>query len=249
MDGAWMHGWSGEEMHDVFDGQFLNGFKGRDGHRFGQQTKEGRYVFSLSVNFFNPFTNKQAGKQISSGVISVVCLNLPVSMRYKPENMFLAGVIPGPKEPPLTLKSYLSPLMDEFLVLWDPGVQFSCTCKFLEGRLILCALILVVCDLLATRKTIGYATCSHEHFFNVCHCTRTGQGYGHTCCSAWGRRTNEEWRRAATEYQACRSEDMQTAKVNETGVRWSDLLQLPYFDIFCCVVIDPMHNLFLGLIK
>jgi len=177
MDGAWnLKGGQGSdgllgEMNDIFDGQFLSDFKGRDGRQFGRQTKEGRYVFSLSIDFFNPFTNKQAGKSVSFGIISVVCLNLPVSMRYKPENMFLAGVIPGLKEPPLTLKHYLSPLVDEFLTFWDPGVQFSQTCKFPEGRLVLCALILIVCDLLATRKTIGYAACSHEHFCNVCHCT------------------------------------------------------------------------------
>lgn len=255
MDGAWnLKGGQGSErllgeMNDIFDGQFLHNFKGRDGRQFGRQTEEGRYVFSLSIDFFNPFTNKQAGKSVSFGVISVVCLNIPASMRYKPENMFLAGVIPGPKEPRLTLKHYLSPLVDEFLTFWDPGVQFSHTCKFPEGRLILCALILVICDLLAARKTIGYVACSHEHFCNLCHCTRTGQGYGHTDCSAWARRTNEEWRNAAAEYQACRSEDEMTAKVDKTGVRWSELLRLPYFDISRCVVVDPMHNLFLGLIK
>lgn len=237
------------EMNDVFDGQFLRDFKDRDGHLFGRQTEEGRYVFSLSIDFFNPFTNKQAGKKVSFGVISVVCLNLPLSMRYKPENMFLAGVIPGPKEPPLTLKQYLSPLVDEFLVFWDPGIRFSHTCKFPEGRLIRCALILVICDLLATRKTIGYAACSHERFCNFCNCTRTGQGYGDTNCGAWGRKTNEEWRKAAAEYQACGNEEDKAAQFNKTGVRWSELLRLPYFDVSRCVVVDPMHNLFLGLIK
>jgi len=253
MDAVWESGPCGKgvpaEMNDIFDGQFLHDFKGCDGHCFGRQTKEGRYVFSLSIDFFNPFTNKQAGKKVSFGVISVVCLNLPVSMRYKVENMFLAGVIPGPKEPPPTLKHYLSPLVDELLVFWDPGVRFSYTCKFPEGRLILCALVLVVCDLLATRKTVGYAACSHERFCNYCNCTRTGQGYGHTDCGAWHRRSNEEWRRAADEYQACRNEEDKVAQFNKTGVRWSELLRLPYFDVSRCVVVDPMHNLFLSLIK
>ena len=249
MDAVWDVEEVPAQMHDIFDGQFLHDFKDRGGHRFGRQTEEGRYVFSLSIDFFNPFTNKQAGKKVSFGVISVVCLNLPVSMRYKPENMFLAGVIPGPKEPPLTLKQYLSPLVDEFLVFWDPGVRMSRTCKFPEGRLILCALILVICDLLATRKTIGYAACAHERFCNICKCTRTGEGYGHTACGAWARRSNEEWRKAAMDYQACEDEGARTAQFNKTGVRWSDLLRLPYFDISRCVVVDPMHNLFLGLIK
>jgi hypothetical protein len=240
---------SSTDMRDVFDGKFLRDFEHRDGRQFGLQTKEGRYVFSLSADFFNPFTNKQAGKSVSFGAISVVCLNLPVSMRYKPENMFLAGVIPGPKEPHLTLHQYLSPIVDEFLEFWDPGVQLSHTCNFPEGRLILCALILVVCDLLATWKTIGYAACTHDRFCNMCDCTRSGQGYGHTDCETWSWRTNEEWCTAATEYQACKSEDEKVTKFNKTGVRWSELLRLPYFDVTRCVVIDPMHNLFLGLIK
>ena len=253
MDAAWKDKRDGNEsstaMHDVFDGEFLRDFKDRNGHQFGRQTAEGRYVFSLSVDFFNPFSNKQAGKSVSFGVISIVCLNLPPSMRYKTENMFLAGVIPGPKEPHLTLKRYLSPIVDEFLEFWDPGVQLSRTCNFPKGRLIICALILVICDLLATRKTIGYAACLHERFCNMCHCTRSGQGYGHTDWSAWSRRTNEEWREAAAEYKTCRNKDEEDTKFDNTGVRWSELLRLPYFDIARCVVVDPMHNLFLGLIK
>ena len=44
--------------------------------------------------------------------------------------MFLAGVIPGPKEPPLTLKQYLSLLVDEcignylFAAFSDPFMGF-----------------------------------------------------------------------------------------------------------------------------
>ncbi len=34
-----------------------------------------------------------------------------------------------------------------------------------------------------------------------------------------------------------------------TGKRWSELERLPYFNITRFVVVDPMHNLFLGLLK
>jgi hypothetical protein len=34
-----------------------------------------------------------------------------------------------------------------------------------------------------------------------------------------------------------------------SGVKWSELLRLPYFDPTRFVVIDAMHNLFLGLIN
>jgi hypothetical protein len=35
----------------------------------------------------------------------------------------------------------------------------------------------------------------------------------------------------------------------ETGVQWSELLCLPYWDPTRCVVVDGMHNLFLGLVQ
>jgi hypothetical protein len=34
-----------------------------------------------------------------------------------------------------------------------------------------------------------------------------------------------------------------------TGVRWSELLRLPYWDPTRTVVVDGMHNLFLGLVQ
>ena len=118
MDGAWTRRNSEPEMKDIVDGDFLRDFLGPDGKtRFREGKDEGRYAFTLCVDFFNPNSNKQAGKKVSVGIISLVCLNLPPNERYKSENMLLAGIIPGPKEPPLTtLNHYLSPIVDDFLI-------------------------------------------------------------------------------------------------------------------------------------
>ena len=63
-------------MHDVFDGQYLRNFEGPDHKPFRSSSgPEGRYCFSLGFDFFNPFSNKQSGKKVSFGIISVVCLN------------------------------------------------------------------------------------------------------------------------------------------------------------------------------
>ncbi|KDR82484.1 hypothetical protein GALMADRAFT_30935, partial [Galerina marginata CBS 339.88] len=106
-----------DKMDDVIDGEYLRNFKGPDGKIFGTATTdEERYAFTLCVDFFNPYTNKQAGKKASIGIISLACLNLPPEERYKPENIFLAGIIPGPKEPPLNaLNHYLSLLVNDLL--------------------------------------------------------------------------------------------------------------------------------------
>ena len=249
MDAPWIRN-SGGEMTDVFDGVFLRNFTGPDGLPFCSNHQAGRYSFSLCVDFFNPFTNKQAGKKCSIGIISLVCVSLPASLRYRPENMFLAGVVPGPNEPPLVaLNHYLTPLVDEFSVFWEPGVRFSQTFNFPEGRLVLCALVLVICDLLAARKTAGFAACNHEHFCSVCKCTRSRDGFASTDYHNWNRRTNAECRNDADKYRHSGTPDARMRTFDQTGVRWSELLRLPYFDIARCVVVDAMHNLFLGLIK
>jgi hypothetical protein len=251
MDDVWTRPNSGPEMNDIFDGDFLRDFIGPDGKtRYGEGKNEGRYAFTLCVDFFNPNSNKQAGKKVSVGIISLACLNLPANERYKPENMFLAGIIPGPKEPPLnTLNHYLTPLVDDFLDFWVPGVRFSRTSNYPTGRVVRCALIAVVCDLPAARKMVGFASFHHQHFCSVCHCTRLKEGYGDTNYESWDWRTNAECREFSNTFANAPNASAQTAAFDAGGIRFSELSRLPYFDLARCVVVDAMHNLFLGLIK
>ena len=254
MDSAWNTSASDDPaadcMHDIFDGEMLRNFNGPDGKHFSVSSEEGRYVFSLCVDFFNPLSNKQAGKKVSVGLISLVCLNLPPELRYKPENMFLAGVIPGPHEPPLNaLNHYLTPLIDDFLDFWNHGVCFTCTEGYHQGCLVRCALVCIVCDLPAARKTAGFAASSHNRFCVICCCTRKEHGYGNIDCDMWRHRTNAECHAYAESFRAAESEEEREAVFNASGLRWSELLRLPYFDPTRFVVVDAMHNLFLGLIQ
>ena len=250
MDGAWATCNSVEdEMRDIFDGDMLRNFKGPDGLHFSLGDG-GRYVFSLSLNFFNPLGNKQAGKKASVGLISLVCLNLPPELRYKVEYMFLAGIIPGRHEPPLDRGNhYIRPIVDAFVELWSPGVWFSRTDGHPHGRLVLCAIVCIVCDLLAAKKAAGFGSLAHTHFCHICHCTRNVHGYGHLDQHLWRRRTNEETRASAQAYKDSTTGVESEVIFAQTGVRWSELLRLPYFDPTRFVVIDAMHNLFLGLIN
>ena len=254
MDKAWVRcnrGDSGsDEMEDILDGEILQNFCGPDGKHFSIRGTEGRYVFSLGMDFFNPLGNKQAGKKKSVGMISLVCLNLPIELRYLPENMFLLGVIPGPREPPLACSNhYLTPMVDALEDFWSPGVQYSRTNDYYYGRVVRAAVVCVVCDLLAARKAAGFASVCHTQMCAMCHCTRKSHGLGNTDTDKWERRTKEECQDASKRYLQAVDEDDRKAIFAETGIRWTELLRLPYFDPSRFVVVDAMHNLFLGLTR
>jgi hypothetical protein len=251
MDKAWKnHVKDGQqEMRDIFNGDLLRNFIGGDKKAFGASTA-GKYVFSLNVDFFNPNGNKAAGKSFSCGIMSVMCLNLPPDLRYQPENMYLAGIIPGPAEPPTAcINNYIRPLVDNLLDFWYPGVQFSRTHRFRQGRTIICALVAIVCDLPASRKVAGFASHSREFFCSLCYCTRKKDGYGTTKYELWGRRNNTDCRNYAERWLNAPNAIAAKAVFNKGGLRWSELLRLPYFDLSQFVVVDAMHNLFLGLIN
>ena len=131
MDAAWSkttESKQSEIMQDIFNGEMLWNFKRPDSKHFGHEEDEGCYVFLLGVDLFNPLSNKQSGKKVSVGIISLVCLNLPPNICYRSKHMCLVGIIPGPHELPLTtLNYYLTPLVDNFLDFWDPGMKFSWT--------------------------------------------------------------------------------------------------------------------------
>jgi hypothetical protein len=89
----------------------------------------------------------------------------------------------------------------------------------------------------------------HNHFCAICHCTRSEHGYGNTNYHSWKQRTNDECRTFANRYKDAEDEKEKQSVFDEAGLRWSELLRLPYFDPARYVVVDAMHNLFLGLLK
>ena len=75
------------------------------------------YLLCLNVDWFQPFKHTQ----YSIGAIYVTIQNLPRRERYKPENVLLIGIIPGPKEPALSIDSFLQPLINELNEYYPEG--------------------------------------------------------------------------------------------------------------------------------
>ena len=92
--------------------------------------------------------------EYSTGVIYLTILNLPRNERYKPENIIVVGIIPGPKEPKQTINSYLMPLVYELKEAWELGINVKS-----HDNSVVCiklALSCITCDIPATRKVCGF---------------------------------------------------------------------------------------------
>ena len=197
----------------------------------------------LNVDWFQPFEHHT----YSVGVIYLVLLNLPRAMRYKRENIILVGIIPRPTEPHLTMNSYLSRLVSDLLQLWT-GVLLPTS-----HQLIRAALLAVSCGLPAGRKVCGFLSHSANLGCSRCYCPFS-EGFGSRNYSdferaSWQLRSNERHRSDVEEIMRCRTKTQREAKESTLGCRYSVLSHLPYFDPVCMLLIDPMHNLFLGSAK
>lgn len=75
------------------------------------------------------------------------------------------------------------------------------------------------------------------------------QDWANFVCQTWTRRNIAQWRLDALEFKNAPSKASRARVFQRTGVRWSELLELDYWDPTKSVIVDAMHNLFLNLVK
>ena len=233
-------------LSDVYDGSIWKDFLTIDNAPFLSQSN--CYGLLLNIDWLQPYKHTQH----SVGVIYMVILNLPRSIRFKRENVILCGVIPGPNEPSLTINSYLAPIVSDLEKLWS-GVELQIAGES-SKTMFKCALLGIACDLPAARKVCGFLSYTANLGCSRC-LQQFSRGYGIRNCYSdfnrenWKMRTNESHRDDVKLVLAERTITARSKKESQVGCRYSVLLDLSYFRPIEMLLIDPMHNLYLGTAK
>ena len=235
-------------IHDIWLSKVFQALRDSAGRPFlPPPPGEGRLVFSLSVDGFNPYFNKAAGVVETTTGIWLVVLNLPPHLRHLPENVCFLGAIPG-KPSMEQINHYLKLVVDDLLEFWIPGVFFSRTYKYRAGRTFHGMLVPFVADMLAARQVVGQPISTTSHHF----CTSCDLDYDDIDVldpAEWLAKNADHMRWFASLWKEAPNEQQQSDIFEATGIRWSALLDLPYWDPVRYTVIDSMHALDLGLLE
>ncbi|RDB25398.1 hypothetical protein Hypma_008131 [Hypsizygus marmoreus] len=192
---------------------------------------------------------KIAKQSASSTGIWLVLLNLPPHLRYLPENMFLAGVIPGPGKPSLDqINHSLQLVVNDLLEFWNPGVFFTRTYNHERGMLYNAMLVPLVADMTAARQVLGlpgsltaYSFCSF--------CDLDLRDIDIFDKSEWPAKNVEDIRRMGQLWKEAPTEKAQDIISTSFGQKWSALLDLPYWNPVDYAVVKSMHALDIGLFQ
>ena len=199
---------------------------------------------ALNIDWFQPYQHVK----FSVGRIYCVILNLPRRIRYKQENVLLIGLTPGPKEPE----------HDLYILYLEPFCQYSFWCgKEISVNGITksykVAILNIGCDLPAGWKVCGVLSYSATLGCSKCLKKLLGSvgcmDYSGFDRNSWMPRCGKSHRQVAQKMQTFRTASECNKKESETGIRYSILLKLPYFDAPRMLSVDPMHNVFLGTAK
>ena len=232
-------------MSDVYNGNIWLDFQVVSGKPF--LAAPFNLAYSLNIDWFQPYKLTQS----SVGVIYLTILNLPRSVRNSQKYVLLVGIIPGPHEPKRDINSFLKPLVDELQLLWSG--QYIRIPSLPNLQLVRAALVCIACDLPASKKVAGFL--GHTARLGCSKCLKVfSGGFGNTDYSGfnralWPPRTKEEHYTAAKRTMKCPNKTQRQKLESQLGCRYSILLKLEYFDPIRIVIIDPMHNIFLGSAK
>lgn len=239
------------DYRDIWDGRILQEFlMDPDDNTKPLLKDKMNLALLLYLDFFNPFQRAV----YSCGALYMSVLNIPKSQRFKAKWSMLIGLIPGPSEPEGHINTYLTPIVDDLIMLYK-GIHV----QVLGPEVIFTRSLLlpVLADIPASRKLSQYK--SHKADLPCDKCmfravrekgTRGASGKMSFYTSEKSpARTDSEVRKAMGIYRKATTKASALAMSQKTGVKYSELARLPYFNMVENFLIDPMHSILMGLVS
>ncbi|EPQ55787.1 hypothetical protein GLOTRDRAFT_41045 [Gloeophyllum trabeum ATCC 11539] len=142
----------------------------------------------------------------------------------KVENVYLVGVIPGPKEPSLTEpNNYIRPLINVFLFSWMRGHHFSRSASNETlARIVRSAIAIVVNDLPGACCLAQMASHMSHHICTIC-LLYGKEKLGDKNYHSWQKLNNHMMRASAMKWRDATNENGRKDIFDNYGVRWSEL--------------------------
>jgi hypothetical protein len=154
---------------------------------------------------------------------------------------------PSPHAPTIwTIPHVLEPIKKMILDLDLPGKVLP-TDRNPQGTAVAARLIPLLADLQAIRKVSGFVSHSAGLFCSFCKCHHNDiedLDYHH-----WELRRGTEVHAQAQEWCNLVTIKAKTAMTKETGVRWTPLHDLPYWDPVQYIILGFMHNFLEGILQ
>jgi len=106
---------------------------------------------------------------------------------------------------------------------------------------------LIISDLPTAHMISGFAAPTSQHLCSLCWLQKSD--IGDFDVDDWKQRTSQEHCDAATWWRDAEMKVEQDRIFKKTGVCWSKLLHLPYWDPTGFLAMDGMHNILLALLE
>ncbi|KIK52582.1 hypothetical protein GYMLUDRAFT_179976, partial [Collybiopsis luxurians FD-317 M1] len=237
-----------DKVH-TWDGDIYRVLLGPDGKLFTDGGDEGHFLWLLHVDFFNSEGSTGRGKDRSTGLTSIRCVNLPYHLREDINNVYIPGFWRGPKEPS-AVNAQLAPLLKPVISDFEKAYTHRIRCHgspqstnptVLGNQCTFRSMIAGAClDLKAARPVSGLLNVTSHHICSTCNIFHK-DSLLRTDYENWSPANDkflwegmQKWREAQTDKEREIIE-------NYYGTRCSAMEILEYFKFSLQVISDPMH--------